>query len=188
MRPRGSGLDDPGSGSPSQQQEAVMRLLALSAATAIVSFGVNAADLAFPPAVVGQPEYGVAPRPSMPPQVIIVPGAAGAPQYNYGASVAPPVIGPPPYDVAPPAARRLNVAPPAACPPIWRCGDRGCGWQPGCVPRPDRYSGAYGSPDPQLYSGSDPSPAPGPYFGPNAPQIDPGPTAPYSGDRSFYRP
>jgi hypothetical protein len=167
-----------------------MRLLALSAATAIatmVSFGVTAADLAFPPAVVAQPEYGVAPPPSVaPPQVIIVPGATVAPQYNYGASVAPPMIGPPQYDLGPPVAHRLDVAPSAACPPIWRCGDYGCGWQPGCAPRPDRYSGAYGSPDRRLYSGSGPSPAP--YLGSNAPEIDPGPTAPYSGDRSFYRP
>jgi hypothetical protein len=170
-----------------------MRLLALSAATAIattVSFGVSAADIAYPPAVVVQPRYGVTPGPAVaPPQIIIVPGPTATPQYNYGASAVPPVIGPPPYDVAPPVAPRVDVAPSAACPPIWRCGDRGCGWQQaGCVPHPEHYSGAYGSPAPRVYSGPDPSTALGPYSGPNTPQVDPGATAPYSGDRSFYRP
>ncbi len=55
-----------------------MRLLARGAATAIatvVSFGANAADLNYPPPVLGQPQYGMAPPPAIaPPQVIIVPG------------------------------------------------------------------------------------------------------------------
>src|SRR6266404_3919192 len=70
-----------------------MRLLALSAATAIatmISFSVSAADIGYPPPVVGQDQYGVAPRPAVaPPQVIIIPAP---PQYN-GASVPPPGSG-----------------------------------------------------------------------------------------------
>lgn len=169
-----------------------MRVLALSAATAIattVSFGVNAADLAYPAPVVAQPQYGVAPHPAAaPPQVIIVPGPTTAPQYIYGAPPAPPAVERPSYGIPPPVGPRVDVAPSVACPPIWRCGDRGCGWQPGCVPPPERYSGAYGSPGPLVHSAPAPSPSPGPYPGPYAPQIDPGPSGPYSGDRSFYRP
>ncbi len=168
-----------------------MRLLALCTATCItttVSFGVNAADLAYPAPT---PPYGVAPRPAVPPpQVIIVPGPAAAPQYNYGygASAVPPMFGPPPNEVPPPVAPPVAVAPSPACPPIWRCGDRGCGWQPTCAPRPEHYSDAYGVPGPRVYTGPDPSPAPGPYSRPYEPQLGPGPTAPYGGERSFYRP
>ena len=160
-----------------------MNLLALSAATAIaaaVSFGANAADLAYPP----PPQYSVAPRPAVaPPQVIIVPGPTAAPQYDYGASAPPPVVVPSPYGVAPPLAPRVDVAPSAACPPIWRCGYRGCGWHASCGPLPD-YSGTYGSPGPQVY----PNPAPGPYPQPYAPQVELGPAGPYSDDRSVYPP
>src|SRR5258705_13108446 len=63
-----------------------MRLLALSAATAIatmISFSVSAADIGYPPPVVGQDQYGVAPRPAVaPPQVIIIP----APPPRVGSS------------------------------------------------------------------------------------------------------
>src|SRR5258705_811331 len=109
-----------------------MRLLALSAATAtMISFGVSAADIGYPPPVLGQDQYGLAPRPAVaPPQVIIIPAP---PQYN-GASVPPPGVGSSPYGVAIPVAPRVDVVPRAACPPIWRCGDRGCGWQPGYMP------------------------------------------------------
>lgn len=55
-----------------------MHLLARGAATAIVtliSLGANAADLDYPPPIVGQPQYRmVSPPPVPPPQVIIVPG------------------------------------------------------------------------------------------------------------------
>jgi hypothetical protein len=53
-----------------------MRLLALSAATAIamISFSVSAADIGYPSPVVGQDPYGLASRPAVaPPQVIIIP-------------------------------------------------------------------------------------------------------------------
>lgn len=169
-----------------------MRLFARGAATAVVaavSFGASAADLNYPPPVVGQPRYSMAP-PTMvaPPQVIIVPGPTVSPQYN-SAPVPPPPVGAPPYGVAP-MAPGVNVAPRAACQPIWRCGERGCGWQPGCVPPPERYSGQYGppgpvyphpgSPGPQVYAPPDALPAPERYPDPYPPQVYPGPTSRYS--------
>ena len=84
-----------------------MRLIARGAATAIVTvvaFGANAADLDYPPPVVGQPQYGMAPPPPVaPPQVIIIPGPTVSPQYN-SATIPPPPVGAPPYGVAPPMA------------------------------------------------------------------------------------
>lgn len=161
-----------------------MRLLALSAATAIatmISFSVSAADIGYPLPVVGQDQYGVAPRQAVaPPQVIIIPAP---PQYN-GASVPPPGVGSSPYGVALPVAPRVDVVPRAACPPIWRCGDRGCGWQPGCAPRPEYYSGEYESDDPPVHPGPGIPPAPDPYSGPHAPQVYLGPNGSYSGDQS----
>jgi hypothetical protein len=170
-----------------------MRLFARGAATAVVaavSFGASAADLDYPPPVVGQPQYSMAPPPAVaPPQVIIVPGPTVSPQYN-SAPVSPPPVGAPPYGVAPPMAPGVNVAPRAACQPIWRCGERGCGWQPGCVPPPERYSGQYGppgpvyphpgSPGPQVYFPPDALPAPERYPDPYPPQVYPGPTGRYS--------
>jgi hypothetical protein len=160
-----------------------MRLLALSAATAIattISFSVSAADIGYPPPVVGQDQYVVAPRPAVGPQVIIIP----APHQYNGAAVPPPGVGSSPYGVVPPVAPRADVVPRVACPPVWRCGDRGCDWQPGCAPRPEHYSGGYGSPDPQVYPGPGIPPAPEPYSGPYAPQVYLGPDGSYSGDQS----
>jgi hypothetical protein len=146
-----------------------MRLLVVSGATAIAtafSFGLNAADLAYPPPAIGLPQYGVAPPPSVsPPQVIVVP----APPPTAGAS---------PY----------GVPAPAPCPPVWQCGPGGCGWQPGCGPRPERYSGPYGPPGPQVYSEPAVPPASEPYPGLYAPHVYPGPNSAYPDDRSFYRP
>jgi len=142
-----------------------MRLLERGAATAIatvVSFGVNAADLGYPPPLIGQPQYGMAsPPPAQPPQVIIVPGPNVPPQYP-SVAVPPPPVG---------------VAPPATCPPTWRCGERGCGWQPGCAPPLERYSGHYELPRPGYLR---PEPPPEPYRGPYVPEVYPGPTGPYS--------
>jgi hypothetical protein len=72
-----------------------MRLIALGAATAIaavLTLGVEAADLTYPPAAIGPPQYGAAPPPAVaPPQVVVVPGAPVAiPRYNAGP--APPVV------------------------------------------------------------------------------------------------
>jgi hypothetical protein len=170
-----------------------MRLLARGAATAIatmVSVGANAADLDYPPPPVGQPQYGMAPPPPVqPPQVIIVPGPTVPPQYPSAAVPPPPVV-PYPYGTPPPIPPRADVAPPANCPLTWRCGERGCGWQPACTPLPDRYSGQYElprprylrpeSPGPQVYSAPDALPPPEPYPGPYAPEVYPGPTGPYS--------
>jgi hypothetical protein len=170
-----------------------MRLLERGAATAIatvVSFGANAADLGYPPPLVGQPQYGMAsPPPVQPPQVIIVPGPNVPPQYPSAAVLSPPV-GPYPYGSPPTSPPRADVAPPAICPPIWRCGEHGCGWQPGCGPPLERYSGHYElprpgylrpePPGPQVYSGPNALPAPEPYPGPYAPEVYPGPTGPYS--------
>jgi hypothetical protein len=132
-----------------------MRLLALGRAIAILtmlSSGVNAADLALPPPAVGPPQYGVAPPPALPPpQIIIVPGLPAPPLYD-GA-----------------------VASRSACPPSWRCGDRECGWQPGCAPPPpERYPDQYGLPGAQVYSGRGAPPAPDLYpdqYGPPHPQV-----------------
>jgi hypothetical protein len=164
--------------------------LALGVATVITiaaSVDLKAADLPYPPPPVAGFQYDVAPPSAgAPPQVIVVPGPTGSPQYN-GAPVPPPVVGSSPYGVAPQVGPRVGVAPPAACPPVWRCEDRGCGWQPGCAPEhPD--PGPYGSPGPQIYSGPDAPPAREPYSGPNVPQVYSGPTSPYGGDRSPYRP
>jgi hypothetical protein len=50
---------------------------------------------ALPPRVVGQPQYGLAPSPAIPPpQVIIIPGPTAPPPYN-GAMLPPPVVGSP---------------------------------------------------------------------------------------------
>ena len=180
-----------------------MHVLASAAAIAIatlISLGADAADLSPPPAF-GQPQYGMAPPPPVaPPQVIIVPGPNMAPRYPSAALPPPPVAPPPPYGIAPPIAPRADVAPRAACPMIWRCGERGCGWQPSCVPPAERYSGQYESPGPiypppespgpiyppsyssvpQVYSAPNIAPTPEPYPGRYAPQPYPGPTGPYS--------
>ena len=167
-----------------------MRLFATTAIVAVASFGASAADLDYPPPAVGQPQYSMAPPPAVaPPQVIIVPGPTVSPQYN-GAPVPPPPIAPP-FGIAPPVAPGVDVAPRAACQPIWRCGGRGCGWQPSCVPPPERYSGQYGPPDhvypspgspgPQVYAPPPGAvPAPERYPDPYSRQVYPGPTDPYS--------
>jgi hypothetical protein len=171
-----------------------MRLLARGTATAIatmVSLGANAADLDYPPPAVGPPQYGMAPPPPpppVPPQVMIVPGPMPAPQYP-SASVPPPPVGPYPYGAPPAIIPRADLAPSASCPLTWHCGARGCGWQPSCVPPPERYSGQYDppgprylrpeSPGPQVYGPSDAYPSPEPYPGPYSPEAYPGPTGPY---------
>jgi hypothetical protein len=176
-----------------------MRLLVIGAVTAIAtlgSFNTKAADFAFPPA--GSSPYAVAPVPAVtPPQVIIVPGPAAPPQYYSGAPGPPPAVGSYPYGIAPPAAPGSvapghPLPPRGACAPVWRCGDRGCGWQPGCVPRPEAYSGHYGLAGPQVYSG--PEPAPEPYsspYGSSGPQVYYGPDTqsprePYSSGPQIY--
>ena len=160
-----------------------MRLIALGAASAIattLSFGVEAADFGYPPSAGGAPQYGVAPPwPVAPPQVLVVPGAPVAvPRYN-GAPVPPPVVAHSPYaealPVAPPGvAPRTSLPPRAACDPLWRCGNNGCGWGPSCAPHPENYTGPYGAPGPQVYSEA--PRAPEPYSGPYAPQVYSGPT------------
>ena len=164
-----------------------MHLLARGAASAVtlISLGANAADLDYPAPLVGQPQYGmVSPPPASAPQVVIIPGSTVAPQYP--SRTAPPV-NPYAYGPPPPIPPRADVAP---CPPSWRCGERGCEWQPGCAAPPERYFGQYqpfgpgylrpGPPGPQVYSGPNPLPAPEAYPGPYARQIYPGPTDPYS--------
>jgi hypothetical protein len=180
--------DDPSSVA-GKEQEVVMHLLAGAATTALialVSLGADAADLN-PPVAFGQPQYGMAPPPPVaPPQVIIVPGPV-APQYPNATVPPPPVAPPSPYGVAPPISPRADVAPRAACPLTWRCGEHGCGWQPSCAPPPESYSGQYepprpmySPPGPPVYSTPNTAPAPEPYAGPYAPQGYPGPTGPYS--------
>jgi hypothetical protein len=179
-----------GSASPAKEWEPVMRLFARSAAIGIVSvasFGASAADLDYPPPVVGQPQYSIVPPVAVaPPQAIVVPAPTLSSQYNRAPSPPPPVA--PPYGIAPPVPPGVDVGPRAACQPIWRCGGRGCGWQPSCVPPPERYSGpygppadVYGSPGPQ-YAPPPSSPAPVPelYPDPYSRQVYPAPSNPYS--------
>ena len=146
-----------------------MRSLAFGTATLIavvLSFGVKAADLAYPPSLINQSPYGVAPPPAVaPPQVIVVPGP-------YAAQV------PPPYGVVP------SAPPRSACPLEWRCGYRACGWQPVCAPHP-----GYGPPGPPIYSGPETLPRPEPYPHPLPPQVYSGPGgAPYAGDQPYEGP
>ena len=163
-----------------------MRSLALGGASAIatvLSLGVEAADFAYPPSAIGSYPPVSAPAP----QVLVIPGApAPIPQYS-GAPTAPPIGRPPVYSevppITPPDVVPGAVRPPrAACDPVWRCGNGGCGWRPSCAPKPEPnagppppqvysqtgrppYIGPYGSPGPQVYS-----PAPQPYVGPYASQ------------------
>src|SRR6266536_6201868 len=145
-----------------------MRLTALlgaaGAIAAVSTFGVEAADFAYPPAAVAPPQYAppqyappqysVAPAPAVaPPQVGVVPGAPVAiPRYN--AAPAPPVmVGPSPYAEAPPVvppgvAPGPFLPPRAACQPVWRCGSNGCGWDSRCAPHPEPYADLHRSPGP----------------------------------------
>jgi hypothetical protein len=166
----------------------------LTRGTAIVfatlaSLGTNAADLSYPPPVVGQPQYGgAAPPAAAPPQVIIVPGPTASPYYP-GAPVPPPPVGAYPYGTPAPIPPRADVVPPTNCPPVWRCGVRGCGWQPGCIP-PQQYSDQYDapgqryldprSPGPQVYVPPDALPPPEHDPGPYSREVYPGSTGPYS--------
>jgi len=179
-----------------------MRLTALlgaaGAIAAVSTFGVEAADFAYPPAAVAPPrnappQYSVAPAPAIaPPQVVVVPGAPVAiPQYD--AAPAPPVtVGPSPYGEAPPVVPP-GVAPGpflpsrAACEPVWRCGSNACGWDSRCAPHPEPYADPHRWPGPPVYSEAVPTPAP--YAGPNgapsppvysrpAPEAYAGPNAP----------
>jgi hypothetical protein len=174
-----------------------MRLIALGAANAVatvLAFGVEAADFS----AVGPPQYGVTPPPAVaPPQVLVVPGAPVAvPRYN-GTPMRPPVVGYPPYAEAPPVtspgvAPGTSLPPRAACDPVWRCGNSGCGWSPGCAPHPEPYaphpepySGPYGSPAPQVYAEAPrpPEPYPGYYWSPG-PRVYSGREAPPPPDPS----
>jgi hypothetical protein len=142
-----------------------MHSLAFGTATLIavaLSFGVKAADLAYPPPAVNQSPYGVAQPPAVaPPQVIVVPG---------------------PYTAQVPLPR-------LACPLEWRCGYSGCGWQPFCAPHPQYYPGGYGPPGPPIYSRPETLPRPEPYPHPLPPQVYSGPrVAPYAGDQLYEGP
>jgi len=165
--------------------KAAMRLLGVATAIIVlVPLAANAADINYPSPLIAQPRYGMAsPAPAVaPPQVIIVPG----PTASYdSAAVPPPPDVVPSYRMAPPILPRAGVGP-LSCPPVWQCGERGCGWQPGCVPPPERYSGQYESPGPiysrpeppgaRAYSSPDLAPPPQRYFDPYAPQLYPGPS------------
>ena len=118
-----------------------MRSLALGGASAIatiLSLGVEAADFAYPPSAIGSYPPVSAPAP----QVLVIPGApAPIPQYS-GAPTAPPIGRPPVYSevppITPPDVVPGAVRPPrAACDPVWRCGNGGCGWRPSCAPKPE---------------------------------------------------
>jgi hypothetical protein len=165
-----------------------MRLLARGAPIVIISLmslSANAADINYPSPLAGQPQYGMpSPPPALaPPQIIIVPAPTILPHYDNAAI--PPAPGPP-YGMAQPMLPRAEVAPRSTCAPVWQCGERGCGWQPSCVPPPERYSGRYESPGPvypdteppDAYSAPDFATPPERYPGPYAPQLYPGPAGP----------
>lgn len=175
-----------------------MRVLARGTAitfATLASVSANAADLSYPAPVVEQPEYGMAAPPAAaPPQVIVIPGPAAYPRYP-GAAIPPPVGGIYPYGAPaplPPAPipHATDVVPSANCPPVWRCGVRGCGWLTECVPPPEHYSDQYDapgqryfdprSPHPQVYVGPDAPPPPEQYPGSYSSEVYPGPTDPYS--------
>ena len=118
-----------------------MQVLVLGAAIAVATIvGANAADFTYPtpvappPPAAAPPQHGVVPYPAVPPSPVIVPGPTAPPYHNA------PV--PPPVFRAFAVWRRTDlllqgaVVPRAACAPVWRCGDRGCNWQPGCAPPP----------------------------------------------------
>lgn len=180
-----------------------MNVLARSAAITfaiLASVSANAADLSYPPPVVGQPQYGMpAPPAGAPAQVIIVPNPAAYPQYPGAPVPPPPVVAypygtPAPVPPAPvppaPIPPASYVVPPANCPPVWGCGARGCGWRPGCVPPPQNYSYQYDAPGqryrdpqwpgPQVYVRPDAPPPPEPYPGGYSREVYPGPSDPYS--------
>jgi hypothetical protein len=157
---------------------AALTAIATVVSLVTVSLGANAADLGYPPPavgsyqppVIGQPQYGLASPPAVAPQVIVIPGQV-MPSPNLAAPFPPPAPPPlpPQVDVAP----GPWVPPRAACEPVWRCGDRGCGWLPGCAPHPEIYSDRYGSPSTQAYPYPESPPTaeryPGRYPYPEAP-------------------
>jgi hypothetical protein len=163
---------------------AALTAIATVVSLGTVSLGANAADLGYPPPVVGsypspvvgQPRYGMAP-PVAPPQVIVIPGQV-IPSPNVAEPIPPPV--PPPLPPQLGLAPGPTVSPRAACDPVWRCGDRGCGWLPGCAPHPEIYSDHYGSPSTRAYPYPESPPTaeryPGRYAYPEAP-----PAPDYSG-------
>ena len=151
-----------------------MRLIALGPASAIatvLSFGVEAADYAYPPAAVGPPQYSVAP-----PAAVAPPGAAPASPLPPRAACGPiwrcengdcgwsSDCVPHPNHYSGPSGS-LQVYSEAPGPP-------------------EPYAGPYGSPGSQVYSGTRPLPAPETYSGTHAPVS--GPYAPqvYSVDRA----
>jgi hypothetical protein len=164
------------------------------ASATLASFSANAADLSYPPPVFAQPQFGVAAPPAAaPPQVIVIPDAGAYPQYR-GVPAPPPPIARYPYGAQgpiPPAPipPRADIVPPANCPPVWRCGGRGCGWAPGCVAPPQRYSDQYGAPGPhyfdprapypEVYDRPDAPPPPERYPGPYSSEVYPDPADPY---------
>jgi hypothetical protein len=168
---------------------------AAGAIAAVSTFGVEAADFAYPPAAVAPPQYGVAAAPAVaPPQVVVVPGVPVAIPRYHAAPAPPVVVGPSPYGEASPAVPP-GIAPGhsgAACEPVWRCGSNACGWVSSCAPHSEVYADPHRSPGPPVYSEAVPTPAP--YAGPNgapsppvysrpAPEPYAGPNAPYGSGR-----
>jgi hypothetical protein len=115
------------------------------------------------------------------------PGWTAPPLYS-GAPYAPaPVVYPgyyaPTPEPPPISAYGAYVPPRAACAPVWRCGYQGCGWQSGCAPRREVYSGQNGPPSAQVYSRA--AAAPQPYARRYGPQVNSGATRPHSGDQTY---
>jgi hypothetical protein len=168
-----------------------MQVLVLGAAIAVATIvGANAADFTYPPPLAPPPPPAALPQPGVvpypvSPSPVIVPGPAAPPHHN--APVPPPVFGPSPYGVGPQVPPQGAVVPRATCAPVWRCGDRGCNWQPSCAPPPERYYGASEPPGTQVYPSPAPPPARERYLGPNVPQPYSGPAGPYAGARGIYR-
>src|SRR5262245_40961639 len=112
-----------------------MRLPTLGAAIAVIvslPSDSNAADFiyVYPPPPIEASPYRVVPDPEdLPPPPVVVPAPAPVP--------------------APPARARPTAPPQDACAPVWRCQNRGCGWQPACPSQSDVYSDRRELPPPQ---------------------------------------
>jgi hypothetical protein len=140
-----------------------MRLIALGVASAIATILTAKWRLPTSPIPL-RPSH----RPSMArlplclPKWLSFPGEpVVVPRYN-GSSAPAVVVGSSPYGEAPPVVSPgfrpgTSLPPRAACEPVWRCDNSGCGWGPSC-PHPEPYANPYRSPAPPVYSQVPPAP------------------------------
>ena len=89
---------------------------------------------------------------------------------------------PRPGDFRSPGVRARMSRPRPACPQMYRCGARECGWQPACAPPPDHYPDQRGWQGPQVYSAPGAPPAYDQY-GRQGQQVYSAPSAPPAYDQ-----